>query len=486
MKPTTHSAVSTPADAVTALDGFTARQRTLAFATLIVAFVMDVLDSTIVNVAAPAIRAELGAGGAAVQWMIAGYSMAFAMLLISGGRLGDILGYRRVFVAGMAGFTLASVLCGLAQEAWQLVAARLLQGAAAAFMGPQVLALAQLLFSPRERVKALSLFGVLGGLTAVLGPMVGGALVEADIAGLGWRSIFLINAPVGLAGLVAARLWLPAGGAPGGARLDPVGNLLAVALVCALVVPLVQGADWGWPWWCWAALAASAPLAMALVMHLRRRARAGGAVLVDLELFRDGGFASGVAVSLVFAVACAGFLLVLTLALQVGLGLTPLQAGLAHAPFALGVGLGVRVLGRRLLDRLGRGVVAAGSGLMAMAIALMIPGLSGAALPFWSLLVLLLLAGLGMGAVAGPLSPIVLARVPSTQAGAASGVLKSVQQLGAAAGAAAVGAVYLGLAHGAAQAGATKAAYAPTAIVLVLLLALSAVLSRRMPKALFD
>ncbi len=160
------------------------RARTLAFATLTVAFVMDVLDSTIVNIAIPAIRADLGAGPVAVQWMVAGYSMAFAMLLVSGGRMGDVFGYRRMFIGGMLGFTLASLLCGVAPTPTALIVARLVQGATAACMGPQVLALVQLLYPPHERLAALSFFGVLGGLTAVLGPVIGGALIEANIAGL--------------------------------------------------------------------------------------------------------------------------------------------------------------------------------------------------------------------------------------------------------------------------------------------------------------
>jgi MFS family permease len=279
------------------------RARTLAFATLTVAFVMDVLDSTIVNIAIPAIRADLGAGSVSVQWMVAGYSMAFAMLLISGGRMGDVFGYRRMFIGGMPGFTLASMLCGLVRTPTELIVARLVQGATAACMGPQVLALVQLLYLPYERVRALSFFGVLGGLTAVLGPVIGGALIEANVGGPGWRAIFLMNLPIGVAGIVAAWYLLPSGRSPDRLRIDWVGNVLVVALLFALVFPLVEARALGWPWWCFGLLAATVPTGLPLWWHLQQRTAHDGSALIDPTMFRDGSFFNGLLTSLIFAVA---------------------------------------------------------------------------------------------------------------------------------------------------------------------------------------
>lgn len=461
------------------------RARTLAFATLTVAFVMDVLDSTIVNIAIPAIRADLGAGPVAVQWMIAGYSTAFAMLLISGGRMGDVFGYRRMFMIGIIGFTLASLLCGVARTPTELIAARLVQGATAACMGPQVLALVQLMYPPYERVKALSFFGVLGGLTAVLGPVIGGALIEADIAGLGWRAIFLINLPIGLAGLVAAWHLLPTGRSPDRLRIDWIGNALVVALLFALVFPLVEARALGWPWWCFALFVAAVPIGVVLWRHLRRRTARNGSALIDPVMLRDRNFSNGLLTSLVFAVAGGGFLLVLTLVLQVGLGLDPLSAGLLHIPFAVGVGMGISLLGRRVLPRLGRSVLAIGAGGMALGVAgvAMAVATSGS-VPM--IAVALLIAGLGLGTCAGPLSPIALARVDTRHAGAAGGALKTVQQLGNAGGAATIGTLFFIIAGGATSAAQTRTAMTPSAIGICALLLGVIVLSRRFPARLFD
>jgi len=465
--------------------GFSAVARRLAFATVSVAFFMDVLDGTIVNVAIPAIRSNLGAGDVAIQWMIAGYSTAFAILLIGGGRLGDLIGYRRMFVAGMAAFTLASGLCGFAQTPTQLVLARMLQGATAACMGPQVLAIIQLLYPPAERVRMLSFFGLLGGLAAVLGPIIGGALIEADIAGLGWRTIFLINLPVGFAGVVAGAWLLPGGRSGHPLRVDLAGNALVVVLLFALVFPLVEGRQLGWPWWCWALLLATVPIATLLFAHLRRRTARVGSALVDPAIFGERSFGNGLLTSIVFASASSGFLLVLTMLLQVGLGLDPLSAGLAHMPLAIGVGTGVSMLGRRILSRLGRSVIAVGAGGMILGVL----GVAAAVLLGESIAAMeacLFVTGLGMGTISGPLSPIALARIDKQHAGAASGTLKTVQQLGAAIGAASVGTLFFVIAGGALRADATRHGFVAAAGAIAILLLVVAALSQRFPRKLFD
>lgn len=469
----------------------TPRARQLAFVTLTVAFVMDVLDGTIVNIAIPAIRSDLVADAVEVQWMVAGYAMAFAMLLVSGGRLGDVFGYRRMFMIGMAGFTLASASCGLASSSTGLIVARLLQGAAAAVMGPQVLALVQILYRPFERVKALSLFGVLGGVTAVLGPIIGGALIEADIGGTGWRAIFLINLPVGIAGIVAGWSLLPPGRSPDRLRVDWAGNAVMIALVFALVFPLVEGRALGWPLWCIALLVAAVPLTLVLTAHLRRRSAAGRPALVDPAMFADASFTIGLVASIAFAAAGGSFLLVLTLVLQVGMALSPLAAGLVHVPFAVGVAMGISLLGRRVLPRLGRNVLVLGAGVMAAGIAgVMIvvaaqgaPDAPGVIVP---LCLALFVTGLGMGTIAGPLSPIALARMHVRHAGGAGGALKTVQQLGNAVGTATIGTLFFIMSGGALAAGATRAAMLPAGVAIIVPLLGVALISRRLPARLFD
>lgn len=446
---------------------------------------MELVDGTIVNIAIPSIRADLGASPTAMQWMVAGYAVTFAMLLVSGGRLGDMIGYRTMFVGGMAGFTVTSVMCGLAATPTQLVLARLLQGATAACMGPQVMALVQLLYAPRDRVKALSLFGVLGGLSAVLGPIIGGALIDANIAGLGWRSIFLINVPVGVAGIAAGRSLLPAGGSPDAIRIDWLGNALLIVLLVSLIVPLLEGRELGWPWWTFLLIALSVPQAALLHGHLKRRTADVGSALLAPEMFCDRNFTNGLLTSVVFTTASGGLLIVLTLLLQVGLGLDPLAAGLAHVPFAAGVGLGVGLLGRRVLPRLGRSVLVLGAAAMALGILGVWAAVIGEA-GLVAICAALLVTGLGMGTCAGPLSPIALSRVDTRHAGAAGAALGTVQQLGNAIGAAIIGALFFAVARGATEPFATRVAFGPVALAIGLLLGIVILLSRRFPLALFD
>lgn len=462
------------------------RRRGLAFAVLTVAFAMDVIDTTIVNIAIPAIQSGLHASTVAVQWMVAGYSTAFAVLLITGGRMGDIFGYRRLFAIGMAGFTLASLLCGLAQSPTQLVIARLLQGGCAALMGPQVLALIQILYKPHERVRVLSFFGILGGLAAVLGPIIGGALIRSDLFGLGWRLIFLINLPVGIAGLLAAGRLLPRGRSPHPLKLDVVGAALVSLFVFVLVFPLIEDRALHWPAWIIAMLVATLPLGLTLVAHVRRRTARDGSALIEPSLFGDINFTNGLLMSVVFAVVTGGFFLVLTVSLQIGLGLDALSAALVHVPFAIGVGFGISVVGRRVLPRLGRNVLLAGAVLMATGLAALLylvgtgavhPVLLGAAL---------LVAGLGMGMIVGPLSPIALSRVDVRHAGSASGLLKSSQQVGAAIGAALIGAIFFAPSGSGVDASATRHALVPATLAMLAGLAIVMLQSLAFTRRLFD
>lgn len=423
----------------------THRQRSIALAIVATAMVLDLVDMTIINVAVPTLQAQLGASDAEVQWMVAGYSTIFSLLLITGGRLGDILGYRRAFLTGVAGFTLTSLLCGLAQDPGQLVAARLLQGATAAIMLPQVMSLTQIMYPPHERVAALGLFGILGGLAAVLGPVIGGLILSANLFGLGWRPIFLINLPIGIIALVMAMRILPAGKSAHSPRLDMGGTALVMLLLFALIFPLIQGRDYGWPLWGFALMACSLPIALILIRHSRARMARDGSALIVPDLFHARGFTFGLLTTLMFQTATGGLLFILTLAMQRGLHFTAAQVGIAHVPYAFGASFAIGMLSRKALPRFGPIIITWGAALMVVGLAVLIaifnaPPLMAAA-P-WLIAFPLLAMGLGMGLVGGPLPPCTLSEVDVDHAGSASGTLKATQQLGSAIGAAAIGTLF--------------------------------------------
>jgi EmrB/QacA subfamily drug resistance transporter len=400
---------------------------------------VTLLDFFIVNVAIPSMQVDLHAGPSAVQWMVAGFGLALAAGLITGGRLGDLYGRRRLFSTGLALFTLASAGCGLAPTAGLLVAGRVVQGVAAALLMPQVLAIINTVYTGARRVRAFSAYGIAVGLGAVFGQLIGGLLIRADVAGLGWRSIFLINVPIGVAAVAAGRRLVPESRAATGARLDLAGAVLVTLGLVAVVYPLVAAEPVGW-------CALAVPPLAAFALYQRRLAAGGGAPLVNPALFADRSYTVGVLVSLAFQLTMASFFLVLALYLQDGSGLTALASGLVFVPLGVGY-LFTSMLSGRIAGRLGRQtlavgalVVAAGYGLLALAadqsIGWLLPGLT--------------LAGAGMGFVVAPLPSIVMAGVAARHAAAASGVLSTAQQAGNAVGVALIGSVFyraLGAGH---------------------------------------
>ena len=419
-------------------DSLNERQKALAYLTLLAALILEIVDVTIVNTALPVIERDFGAAAAQVQWVAVGYSLAFSLLLMLGGRLGDAFGYNRLFIGGVAGFTFASMLCGLSGSPDQLIAARVLQGGAGAMMAPQVMALIQVLFAPLERVAKLAWVGVIGGLAAMSGPIIGGLLIHANPFDLGWRSVFFINVPIGVVAVIVAWRLLPAARSPVVQGIDGKGTTLFAASIAALLYPLVRGHDLGWQSWHFMLLFA-APILLALVCwRTRRRAKVGASTLYAPELFRQRQFSLGLAIALAFGAAIGGFLFVFAFAAQKLLGFSPLQTGLLHLPFSVGVMLGIAFLGPRLVTRRGKWVLVGGITLMALfaggTLAWIETGIS-----FWWALPCLALAGTGMGMTSGPLTPVILARVDRNHAGAASGVIKTVQELGMALGIALVG-----------------------------------------------
>jgi len=435
-------------------------RRWLTLAILLLAAFMNLLDVSIVNIAIPSIQRNLNASYADVQWALAGYTLAYALVLITGGRLGDTFGRKRLFLIGVIGFTIMSALCGAAQSPGMLIASRVVQGAMGAIMVPQVLAMIQVMFPPSERIKALAGFGVTAGLGTVSGPLLGGLLIQHNLFGLDWRPIFLINVPVGIIAVAASAVLVRESRAPQPPRLDPVGVGLISAALLLLLYPLVQGRQLGWPTWTFVSMAAAAPVLAGFVWYERVKTRRDGSPLVPLSLFRERGFSAGMGIVIAFFLGIASFGLVLTLFLQLGLGFTPLHAGLTFLPFSLGV-LVASGAAARLAPRFGRGVTMAGALISAAGTVSVIAIVHhyGVGVTTWELTPGLAAAGLGLGAVIAPLADIVLDRVPTRHAGSASGVFNTGLQLGNSIGIAVIGVIFFGLLG--AQAAPAASAVAP-------------------------
>ena len=418
-------------------------RRWLMLPVVLTAMFMAGFDIWTVNVAAPSLQRDLHVSDAALQLIVGGYAFMYASGMVTGGRLGDLFGYRRMFMIGVVSFAAASLLCGLAQSSGELVAARLLQGLTGAAMVPQVLALITATFPVRERSRALAWFGVTMGVGFVSGQILGGGLIEADIAGLGWRSIFLVNVPVGVLALVAAAVVVPHARGQRRPRLDPLGAVGVSVSIALALVPLTLGRDEGWPPWTWASLAAALPLLGLTVLWERRLARRGGEPLLDLPLFRERTFSAGLAVNFGLVFFFASFMFVLTLLLQAGLGQPPLRAGIEALPLAAAFTI-MSILSPRFSARLGARSITLGASITTLGtIALAVTGAHyGAQLTGWDLAPATVLIGLGQWIALPSLIGAVLAHVRPDRAGAAAGILTTTQQFGAASGIAVIGAVF--------------------------------------------
>lgn len=422
------------------------RRRWFALAIVMTAAFMDLVDVTIVNVAIPSIRQDTGASFSSIQWITAGYSLAFAAGLITGGRLGDIHGRKRLFLLGIGGFTVASALCGFAASPEMLVASRVLQGGTAALMVPQVLSIVHATFPAHERGKVFGLFGAIVGLGAIMGPLLGALLTQWDIAGLQWRPIFLINLPVGIAALILGNRFITESKAPRALRLDLVGVTLVTLGLLMLIYPLTRGRELGWPLWGHLSMAGSLLVFLALVLFERAKARRDGSPLVELSLFRVKSFAAGIAVQLTFGVGLGIFFLVWTLYMQMGLGWTALRAGLTGVPFSVAVSCAAGISVQKLVPRFGRKVLQAGALLMIAGLLLYIAVSEryGMGVTSWQMVPPLAVMGLGMGLIVAPLTDMVLSEVPKEHSGSASGLINTVQQMGNALGLGLVAVVFFG------------------------------------------
>lgn len=423
-------------------------KRWAALAVILGAEAMDQLDAAIVTVSVPTIRHDLGLGLSSVQWIVAGYSLAMAVGLITGGRLGDIFGRRRMFLTGVLGFAVTSLLCGLAPSAEVLIASRVLQGLFGAVMLPQGFGMIKEMFPPKELVKALAMFGPVMGLSSVCGPMLAGWLIDLDLFGLGWRTSFFINLPVAMLTVAAALRLLPSRAVVRGAaqtRLDYPGMLIAGAGSLLVVYPLVQGAELGWPSWTFVMFGAG--LAVFGLFALRvRRVRFP---LVEPSVFDNRAYTGGLLIAVMFSGLIAAFALSLTLLTQLELGYSPTEAGLAIAPVSVGVVIG-SIGGFQLAGRIGRRTLHLGLVVTAVGLATLLALLPEPAESPWHLVPGVLIAGLGMGLMIAPLFNFILAGVKDHEVGSASGVLTTIQQLGSAIGVAALGTLSVTASFGAA------------------------------------
>ncbi|WP_308165890.1 MFS transporter [Actinomadura sp. NEAU-AAG7] len=416
-------------------------RRWLGLSLVLVAGFMDLLDATIVNVAIPSIQRDLDAQYASIEWMVSAYLLAFASVLITGGRLGDIVGRKRMFLIGVLGFTVASTLCGIAPTPGVLIASRFLQGAMAALMVPQILAIIHVTFPPEERGKVFGLFGGIIGSAAVAGPILGGILVEANLWGLQWRPIFLVNIPVGVIVSILAWRVLRESKSPTAAKLDLLGVVLVTAAVLLVIYPLTEGRANGWPLWGYLMMVSAIPVLAVFIVYERRRTATVGSPLVVLRLFKARAFDGGLLVWLLFQVALGAFFFVWTLYMQFGLGWTALHAGLTAVSFALGASPAAGISIQVLTPKFGRKVVMAGALLNAAGFGAYIWAIHhyGTDITSWEMVPPLVLSGFGFGLVVAPITDIVLSGVPTRDAGSASGLFNTTQQLGAALGIALVG-----------------------------------------------
>lgn len=420
------------------------KARSAALITLLVASAMELLDMSIVNVALPTIEADLGASGTDLQWMVAAYPLAFAVAMITGSRLGDRFGRKRLFVGGLIAFVGFSAACGLAPTAGALVAFRALQGIGAAAMIPQVMSSIQVMYKPEERAAAMGAFASLAGIATVGGPIIGALLTEWDVAGLGWRAIFLVNVPLGAAAVYAAIKLVSESTASGRPSFDPLGIALLGGGLLAILYPLTLGRELGWPAWVFALMVVGAAALVAFVMLQKRLESSGREPLVALSLYRGRAFSGGSVVLGVMFVGLSAYFVAITVYLQAGLGWSVLKAGLANLPFALttavmaGVSVGVIAprIGRRVLQ-IGAGVLAAG----ALVIAATVQG-ADATTSVWAFVPGFVVAGAGFGLMVAPIGMFTIAEVPIEHAGSASGLFNTTTQLANAIGVAVIGTVF--------------------------------------------
>ncbi|MEO8095834.1 MAG: MFS transporter, partial [Pseudolysinimonas sp.] len=408
------------------------RRTWLAFAVLILGIAMALLDTTIVNVALPVIRDSLNASEATLSWIISGYALAYGLALIPAGRLGDRIGHKWVFIAGLVIFTGASLWAGIAQDSTSLVVARVVQGLGGGIFFPAVTAFVQLMFPGPVRGRAFAIMGATIGFTSALGPLVGGLLIQALGNEQGWRSIFFVNLPFGVIAVVAAVLLLPKGAeGKDSSGVDLIGLVLLASSLVAILVPLIQGQDEGWPLWTYLSIAGGIALLVLFALWERNVAARGKSPLVPPHLFSHPSFSGGTLLALVYFAAFTSIFFTISIFWQAGLGHTALESGLVSIPFAVGSIVGASQ-SNRIAARLGRGALSIGTAMVTIGliglwlILLLVPASD---LTNWDLLGPLLVAGVGSGLFIAPNAQFIVATVDRAEAGAASGVIGTAQRI---------------------------------------------------------
>ena len=431
-----HQLVSTPLDT---------SRRWWVLAIVVAAQFMFGVDAFIVNVAIPTIAVELHASSAQIEAVIAIYLIAYATLVVTGGRLGDIYGTKNVFIAGVLGFTVTSLWCGLARSGPELIAARLAQGATAAMMVPQVLATLHLLFSDGSRSRAFGIYGIVLGLAGAAGFALGGVLVTSDLAGLGWRVVFFVNVPLGLMIVTAAWRIMPSVPRRAGTRLDVPGAIVLFCGLLCLIGPLLFGHDLDWTPWVWLVMAAGVGIIATFLRLERAVAGRGGMPLVDLALLADRAFMRGLYAAFFFFFANLSFYLVVTMFMQKALRIPPLQAGLVFVPLALTFVVASRHSGARARHR-GTKVLIEGCAVQIAGLAMLALTTVAVEAPSAILLAAVLaIFGYGQGLVMAPLSSAVLSSVKPASAGSGAGMYGTTSQIANASGVAAIGAVFFAI-----------------------------------------
>jgi EmrB/QacA subfamily drug resistance transporter len=454
-------------------------RRWLAAIVMIGAATMDLIDLTIVNVALPTIRADLGASGTQLEWVISAYMLAFAAALIVMGSFGDLLGRKRIFIAGIATFGLASLAAGLSQTPDELIAARVVQGVAAAAMIPQLLGTFRTIFDSEERGKVFGAYGATLGFASAIGLVLGGVLTQADLFGWGWRTVFFVNVPVAIVSLIATIRVVPESNDPDAGRPDLLGAGVLAASIVAIAYPLLEGRSLDWPAWTWVMLACGVAALVALATIIERRPRAGVAPLLRTRLLRIPAFSAGLLVQAAFSAGLQGFSVVFVVWIQGGMGFSPLGAGLTLLAFSLGSFI-LAPVAVPLAQRHGRGVLSLGGVLMALGVLGVLLGAShvGTGSDPWPVVPGLVVAGAGLSLMIIPLVNVVLAAVPHEVAGGAGGMFSTSQQLGGALGVALVGTVFFTQL----ESHPFTEAFKHTVPVVIGLFALAAVLALALPK----
>ncbi len=418
----------------------------LALAVLMTGSFMALLDTTIVNVAIPTIRTDLHASEATLSWIISGYALAFGLMLIPSGRVGDRYGHKWIFIVGLAIFTLSSLACGRAQTSTEIVAARVVQGLGGGIFYTSITALIQLMFFPQHRGRAFGYLAAVIGFATALGPLVGGLIIEYAGEDNGWRLIFDVNVPIGIVAIVAAFRLLPGGGNTDRLAVDPIGLVLLTSALVALLVPLIMGEDRGWPLWAFLSLGGSIVLLVVFWFWELRVVRGGGTPLVPPRLFSYWSFTGGSLLAMVYFAAFTGIFFALALLWQAGLGESALQSGLLVMPFAIGSIVGASQ-SDRLARRYGRASLTAGVGLVTaglFVVYLILRFVEPVELNRWYFLPPLVVGGIGSGMFIAPNARFIVATVSREDAGAASGVLGTMQRIGSAIGIAVIGSVLFG------------------------------------------